>query len=175
MFYHFIKMNVMSWLACFCVCISTLQAEQKFKDGKTGVSLRAPDGWVEQTPADFGFVILPHADEKSKKLRIHSLTIKAGTPAEAIVTNFEKTNAARIKGGHAAERLLESSPVITDSGIKGHKILLAVGDAPPYLARYYFQKPDQTFFCTCVYFYGDNGFLKLAEDSILKTLMLEQD
>lgn len=161
-------------LLAFFGATSLCIAAQTITVGDVGVSIEVPDDWKQSEKDTFGTVIAP-AKEENKKIRIH-LTAHKGIPAaEAVQGSAEKIDEIRSDRGHRPEQVISSTPIMTQTGISGQKAVVGQQgiDGPPYLNRYYFERPDGRIFCVCVYHYGDPKFSSDAEQMIIATLSLK--
>jgi len=163
-------MNWILYIALFIATICPTWATQRFTDHITGASLTLPNGWTLERPTAFGYALIPSEGEKQKRIRIHPSTEVAPDPETAVTEAHQRLAALRRKNNHPAELILSSSPVVAASGLRGHKLIIGYEGQKGHLARIYFQKPDQSYFCTCIYYAGDEAFLRLCEDAILKSL-----
>jgi hypothetical protein len=148
-----------------------MPAAQIFSVNEVGITISMPDDWIHDANDSFGFLIRPSKEER-KKIRLHDTQHKNISAEEAVLRAVEMIKKTREKNEVEPEYLLGSSPVITKSGIKGHKAILGTAGltGPSYLHRYYFEKPDGKIFCACVYHLGDAAFAESSEKNILETL-----
>ena len=140
-----------------------------------GVSIEIPDDWMRSEKDTFGTAIAPKGEE-NKKIRIHLTAHKGIPPAEAVQRSAEKIDEIRSERGHRPEHVISFTPITTETGISGQKAIVGQQgiDGPPYLNRYYFERPDGRIFCVCVYHYGDPRFSSDAEQMIIATLSLKK-
>ncbi len=140
----------------------------------SGVSVQFPDDWCHDSSDKFGYVIRFGAD-KHRKIRIHLTGHKNLSPAEAVERSAERIRIKREEQNQIPEIILSSTPIVTDSGIRGQSAEVGQQgeDGPAYLTRIYFERPDGHILCICIYHYGDEAFAKQARDLAVKTLRVE--
>lgn len=153
------------------ICLACPLSARTFVSEEVGVSLVLPDDWVRGKKGELGILILPR-NGANEKIRIHPTIYRKVTAEQAILDSVVKVNAMRKREGQPPERIFESAPIVTKSGIPGQKAAIGPDkeNAKPYVSRYYFLKPDGSVFCIGVYFYGDEAFEKLCEKAIVDTL-----
>ena len=140
----------------------------------SGVSVQFPDDWRHDSSDRFGYVIR-FGDDKQRKIRIHLTNHKNISPAEAVERSAERIRIRREEQNHIPEIVLSSTPIITDSGIRGQSAEVGQQgeNGPAYLTRVYFERPDKRIFCICIYHHGDKAFARQVRDSVVRTLRLE--
>ncbi len=135
------------------------------------MSLTIPDGWTHDDTDQWGCVLKP-SSAGYNKIRIHNSHHKAPGPLEASRLANENTNKGRTENDFRFQPIVDEKGVVTVSCIIGYRSTIG---KPAYLHRYYFQRPDQSFFCVCVYFNGDMAFAEACEKMILQTLRLTNE
>jgi hypothetical protein len=130
---------------------------------------------MRDTKDTFGLVLAP-PNEQHKKIRIHLTAHKGIRPEEAVQRSADKIDEIKKEAGHPPEQILSSNPIQTKSGIRGQKAIVGQQgiDGPPYLNRYFFERPDGRIFCVCVYHHGDLTFSNDAEQIIISSLCLTE-
>jgi hypothetical protein len=168
------NMKLVTFTACLLCFVTQLVASEIFTIDEIGASVSFPNGWKHDTDDTFGFLIRPPDKDGKGKIRIHATEYKGISPEKAVERSVEKVNEIRKDQKLHSERLFGSTPITTQSGIKGQKAIIGPegSDSKPYLNRYYFQKPDGSIFCICVYFFGNLSFAKQSEESIIESLRL---
>lgn len=153
----------------FCIAAQIITVDD------VGVSIVIPDDWIRSEKDTFGTLIAPRGEE-NKKIRIHLTAHKGIPPAEAVQRSAEKIDEIRSERGHKPEQVISSTPLASETGISGQKAIVGQRgiDGPPYLNRYYFERPDGRIFCVCVYHYGDPKFSSDTEQMIVATLSLKK-
>lgn len=135
---------------------------------EVGVELAVPADWRHDASDDFGYVIRPPSPaHPQQKVRVHNTSHQAATALEASRLAQEKINKGRDEKDWRYQRIIDEKEIRTASGLAGCR-----SSVEAYLHRYYFQRPDGSFFCVCVYHRNNPAFAGTAEEWILKTLRL---
>lgn len=159
---------------------SPLPAET-FPMPQLGISLTVPDGWTHDEKDQFGFVLVPPADQqtpnKNRKIRVHISGQKGQNFAEELERSIDSVTKRSPKWGSSNDRknFLGSTEVHTKTGLSGLKGTFGYqedGVLRYTINKYYFRNSSGQIICVCAYVFGPEAVAQEYEHIILNSLRL---